>query len=94
MFNLFRKKKLINEKDYEFLRALVEALPKNYSYLVSQVSEEFILDKKVNQLGDKGTYTLSLNAELETKYSDKSFPQLFIVKDVGVWNEVKGSFEQ
>lgn len=94
MFNLFGKKKLINERDYEFLRAVVEALPSKYSYLISQVSEEFILDKKVNQLGDKGTYTLILNAELETKYSDKSFPQLFIVKDVDVWNEVKDSFEQ
>lgn len=93
MFNLFGKKKLINAQDYEFLRVVVEALPTKYSYLNSQVSEEFILDKKVNQLGDKGTYTLSLNAELENKYSNKSFPQFFIVKDVGVWNDVKGSYE-
>lgn len=94
MFNFFDKKKLISKKDYEFLRAIVEALPSKYSYLVSQVSEEFILDKKVNPLGDKGTYTLSLNAELETKYSNKSLPQLFIVKDIGIWNRVKSSFEQ
>ncbi len=94
MFNLFGKKKLIGKEDYNFLTAIVESLPTKYSYLVKQVSKEFILDKKVNQLGNKGAYTLTLNAELETKYSDKSFPQLFIIKDIGVWNTTKKSFEQ
>ncbi len=94
MFNLFGKKKLIDQKDYNFLTAIVESLPSKYSYLVDQISKEFILDKKVNPLGNKGTYTLTLNAKLESKYSDKSFPQLFIIKDIGVWNNAKNSFEQ
>lgn len=94
MFNLFSKKKLISENDYSFLTTIVKALPSKYFYLVDQVDKEFILDKKVNQLGDKGTYTLTLNAELETKYSDKSFPELFIIRDIGVWNNLKSSFEQ
>lgn len=94
MYKLFGKRKLIVEKDYNFLIAIVESLPSKYSYLVQQVSKEFIIDKKVNQLGKRGTYTLTLNAELETKYSNKSFPQLFIIKDISVWNIVKNSFAQ
>ncbi|MBG6131241.1 hypothetical protein IWQ47_002891 [Aquimarina sp. EL_43] len=94
MFNLFSKKKLITDRDYEFLIAIAKALPSDYYYLANQVSKDFILDKKVNQLGDEGTYTLVLNSELETKYSDKSFPQLFIIKDISIWNNIKSSFEQ
>ncbi|MCV6630953.1 MAG: hypothetical protein OIF50_13965 [Flavobacteriaceae bacterium] len=94
MFKLFSKKKLIKKQDYIFLRVVVKALPKKYSYLIPQVCEEFILDKKPNQLGDKGTYTLSLNAKLESNFSNKSLPQFFVLKDVYVWNMVKGSFEQ
>jgi hypothetical protein len=93
MINLFGKKKLIIEKDYDFLAKVVESLPAKYSYLIQQVSKEFILEKKINPLGDKGTYTLTLNADLETKYSNKSFPQLFIIKDIGVWNNVLKSYE-
>jgi len=93
MFNLFSKKKLINEKDYYFLTSIVKALSLKYSYLIDQVSKEFILDKKVNLLGNEGAYSLVLNAELETKYSNKSFPQLFIIRDIGIWNKVKSSYE-
>jgi|SRR5690606_3708199 len=94
MFNLFSKKKLIRDNDYLFLSAIIEILPAKYSYLVEQVSKEFILDKKVNPLGKEGTYTLILNAELEFKYSNKTLPQFFIIRDIGVWNNVKNSFEQ
>ena len=94
MFRIFGKKKLIRDHDYEFLKAVVNVLPKRYSYLVDQVSKEFILDKKVNDLGEKGTYTFILNAELESKYGNRSFPQLFIVRDIGVWNKVNNKFEQ
>lgn len=94
MFKLFRKKKLIKVIDYEFLKAVVDVLPMSYYYLIDQVSKEFILDKKVNELGDKGTYTLILNSNLESRYANKSFPQLFIIRDIGVWNKVNSTFEQ
>ncbi len=94
MLNLFRKKKLIKEEDYIFLKAITENLSDKYLYLVDQVSKEFILDKLPNQLGDKGTYTLTLNAKLEPKYSNKSFPQFFIIRNIDVWNNAKKSFEQ
>jgi len=94
MLNLFRKKKLIKEDDYIFLKVIVENLSDKYPYLTDQVSKEFILDKIRNQLGDKGTYTLTLNAKLEPKYSNKSFPQFFIIRNIGVWNNAKMSFEQ
>lgn len=94
MFSLFRKKKLIGEKDYDLLKSVVNSLPGKYSYLVAQASKEFILDKKVNPLGKKGTYTLTLNAELEAKYVNRNCPQFFIIRDIGVWNIFNNSFEQ
>ncbi|WP_395377283.1 hypothetical protein [Marinicella sp. W31] len=92
MFSLF-KKKLIRKEDYSFLESVVGALPANYAFLKEQVNDEFILDKKPNPLGDKGTYTLTLNANYESKYSDKSFPQLLILKDIQVWNRKKMIYE-
>ncbi|HBK70367.1 MAG TPA: hypothetical protein DDZ39_01705 [Flavobacteriaceae bacterium] len=94
MFNLFRKKKVIQENDYIFLKAIMKALSNKYPYLLPQVSKEFILDKTLNQLGDIGTYTFTLNAKLETKYSNKSLPQFYIIKDISIWNNLKGKFEQ
>ena len=94
MFNFFGKKKLIKELDYELLMLITNALPQEYSYLVHQVSKDFILDKKVNPLGDKGTYTLTLNAKLESKYSNKLLPRLFIIKDIGIWNNLEKSYKQ
>lgn len=94
MFNFFRKKGKINKEDYRFLESVVNKLPSKYSFLIDQVSDEFILDKTPNPLGDAGTYTLTLNANLESKYSDSSFPQFFIIKDIGIWNKNKSQYEQ
>jgi hypothetical protein len=94
MFNPFRKKKKIQSEDYKFLEAVVTKLPSKYEYLIEQVSEDFILDKEINDLGDFGTFTLTLNANLEAKFSNKAFPQFFIIKDIDVWNKKKGVFEQ
>ena len=94
MLNFFRKRNRIKQEDYRFLRAVVTTLPSKYSFLVGQVSEEFILNKKVNTLGDKGTYSLILNAELESKFSNKSLPYFFILKDIYIWNEVQKAFDQ
>lgn len=94
MFNIFKRKDKITSKDYTFLKVVIEILPSKYEYLVDQVSENFILGKKPNRLGEKGSYVFSLNADLESKFSNKSLPQFFIVKDIGIWNTKRGSFEE
>lgn len=93
MFSFLSKKNKIKEDDYIFFKAIVKELSLKYPYLKEQVSEEFILDKKPNKLGDKHTYTFTLNANLETKYSNKSLPQFFIIKDIKVWDSSKSKFE-
>ncbi len=94
MFGFLNKKNRIKEDDYRFLKAVTKQLLSSYPYLLNQVSKDFILDKKRNDLGDKGTYTLTLNASLENKYFNKSLPQFFIIKNIEVWNKSKKSFEE
>lgn len=93
MFNIFRKGKKIKKEDYDFLEAIIEALPSQYSYLIDQVTEDFILDKKNNPLGDQGTWTLILNADLERKFAKKWLPKFFIIKGIGICNKNKESIE-
>jgi hypothetical protein len=92
MFNLFNKKKRIKPYDYIFFKTIVDKLPEKYNYLKLQISKDFILDKKPNSLGDKGAYTFLLNANLESKYGNKSFPAFFIIKDIKIWNNVKNNY--
>ncbi len=94
MFNFFRKQIGIKEIDYIFLIAIVNALPDKYSYLIRQVSKDFILNKKRNDLSDEGSYTLTLNADLESKYSNPNLPSFFIIKDIDIWNNEKQKYEQ
>jgi len=60
--------------------------------LYDQINENFILNKKKNELGDDGTYRLVLNADLEGQYIKKSLPTLFILKDIKVWNKELKSY--
>ncbi len=93
MFGLLKKKKKITNKDYDFLSRVVDELPSKYSYLKKQVSKDFILNKKINELGSKGTFTLTLNANLESTFSNKKLPNFFILKDISIWNNQKEKFE-
>ena len=43
--------------------------------------------------GYEGSFTLLLNANLESKYNDKLLPNLFIIKDIKIWNRVKKSYD-
>lgn len=92
MFSFFRKKKGINSKDFAFLRAIVENLPKIYNYLLIQISEDFILDKEPNPVGKVGQYTLILDSNLESKYVNYLLPTLFILKDIKIWNVKTNTF--
>jgi hypothetical protein len=67
---MFRRKNRILKEDFDFLKAVVSKLPSKYDYLKRQVTEEFLLGKEPSKLGDKGTYTLLLNANLEKKYTN------------------------
>lgn len=93
MFNFFKKKKDISDEDLIFLSKIVNKLPFKYSYLKDQANREFILRKEKNEVSGKGTYTLVLNAALESKFANKSLPQFFIIRDIFIWNSVKKHFQ-
>ena len=84
------KRKNIRKEDYTFLKSIASRLIDKYPYLVSQISKDFILDKKDNEFESKGTYTLILNAKLESKYINRKLPQFFIIQDIFIWNVMQG----
>lgn len=94
MFNFFRKKKKPLEVEYSFFSNVVNQLPAEYDYLKEQVTDDFILGKNPNPLGEAGCYTFLLNANLESRFSNKSLPNFFIIRDIKIWNNVKKAFEQ
>ena len=91
MFGIFSNKKKLLAKDIEFLNSVITSLPSKYEYLKQQTNDEFILGKKSNPLGDSDTYTLSLNADLENKYSNKYLPRYFILKNIKIANKMNMS---
>lgn len=93
MINFFRKRNSINKEDISFLQAITSDLPSKYLFLQEQISPDFILGKKPNELGDEGTYRLQLNADLEDKYSDKSYPYFFILENIRIWSDKKQSYD-
>jgi hypothetical protein len=93
MFNIFKKKSGLSPLDLKFLKSVVKNLPEQYEYLSNQISEDFILDKKVNELGDPGTYRLVLNARFENNFIIKTAPSFYILKDIAVWNKIKNAYE-
>mgnify|MGYP000309548173 CR=1 FL=1 len=56
MFNLFRKKrkKKIKKWEYKLLKAIVHKLPLEYSFLIEQVDEKYIIDSVPNPLLEEG----------------------------------------
>lgn len=92
MFGFLKKNKLSKE-DINFLNAVVCSLPEKYSYLKEQVSEDFMLGKKPNPLGEDNCYTLTLNANLEKKYSNHDLPRFFILEGIKVLNKKSDVFE-
>ena len=92
MLNILKRKN-IRKEDYTFLKSIASRLIDKYPYLVSQISKDFILDKKDNEFESKGTYTLILNAKLESKYINRKLPQFFIIKDIFIWNKTKNKQE-
>ena len=92
MFNFFKRKNKIPKEDIDFLATVAKYLPSKYSYLNKQINAEFILEKKNNELGDKGCYRFVLNANLESEFADKTLPNFFILKDIKIWNNVSNTF--
>ncbi|QDH80569.1 hypothetical protein FKX85_16580 [Echinicola soli] len=56
MFNLFKKKraKNIQQWEYDLLKSVAEKLPSKYSFLISQVNPNFILDSVPNEFLEHG----------------------------------------
>ena len=85
MFNFFRKKKLITDFDFEFLKALASEL-QAYN-LLSQINKDFIIGKRKAMPTEKhGSFTYIFNADLEKKYQNKNLPAFFIIKNIQVKN--------
>ena len=53
------KRKNIRKEDYTFLKSIASRLIDKYPYLVSQISKDFILDKKIMSLKVKVLIHLS-----------------------------------
>ncbi len=90
---LFRKKKTIVKEDFELLNRMVEQLPEKYQYLKEQVSDSFILGKINYPHDGEGCYTFTLNADMESIFSNRLLPNFFIIKGVRIWNIRKDRFE-
>lgn len=90
MFGLFKKKNnfQFGDDEVKFFRNVIKILPQRYSYLESQITKEFILKFKPNQLGYKDSYTFILNANLENKFIRKDLPPYYIIKNIGIWENV------
>lgn len=89
----FLKGKKITKDDYVFLRALVSALPVKYHFLLEQISEDFIKDKKIIYPDEAGKYTLYIEPDLESKFVNKKLPYAIYLRDIGVWNNRTASYE-
>lgn len=93
MFSFFKKKSKLTQDDLNFLQKVVEVLPTKYQYLKPQVTEDFMLNKKPNEIGEKGDYCLVLDANLEKKFTNEDLPRFFILKGVEVWNKKLNEYE-
>ncbi|PUV21065.1 hypothetical protein [Sphingobacterium athyrii] len=85
MFNFFKRNSL-SSHDLVFLKCIVECLPDKYSYLKPQVTEDFIIGKKINKHGALGAYVFTLNAKLESHFLNTNLPEYFIIKDIRVFD--------
>jgi len=93
MFKFFKKKNnSISSHDLLFIKAIVDCLPDKYSYLNPQITEDFILKKKINKHWDPGAFVFVLNAKLESKFSDFNLPEFFIIKDIRVFDTKLGKY--
>lgn len=70
MFNLFKKGRKNNRpnEEFELLKAVVQKLPSNYSFLNNQVSPKFIVDIVPNELLGNGWKRIVVDLELSKLY--------------------------
>jgi len=92
MFGFLKKKKKITTQDYTFLKAVSKNLAKNYPYLINQITEEFILDKKTDHKDVNGKFNIVFDPELESKFSNSISPQYFVIKNILIWDKKKQCF--
>ncbi|MCZ8023360.1 MAG: hypothetical protein O9294_16470 [Cytophagales bacterium] len=70
MINIFKKKQIkhIQEWEYDLLKNIAQKLPEKYSFLLKQVSKDFILDSVPNEFLNKGWKRTILNQNLYPIY--------------------------
>ena len=92
MWNPFKRKTKVTGEDLAVLKKIVAILPAKYSYLKDQISEEFIIGKKPNELGDENTLRFSLDSNLAKKFGNPDLPEFFIIKNIKIWNAAKHKY--
>lgn len=92
MFNFFRRNNKLSKKDFLLLKSIVNNLKGLYPYLNNQVNKDFILDK-IPKPKSSFAYNLRLNSQYESKFSNKTLPNFFLIKNILVWNKLENQFE-
>lgn len=66
MLNIFKKRQVkhIQEWEYDLLKSIAQKLPEKYSFVLKQVSKDFILDSVPNEFLNKGWKRTILNQNL------------------------------
>lgn len=85
MFGLFKNSVIKPTNDVmQFLRNLVDVLPKKYNFLIEQINADFILGLEKSKM-NHNRYSILLNANLQSKYENKKLPNYFIIEGVLIW---------
>jgi len=90
MFGLFKNSVIKPTKVVmQFLHNIIEILPSKYGFLKEQINTDFILGLEKSKMNNN-RYSMLLNANLYSKFENKSLPNYFIIEKVFVWeNKIK-----
>jgi hypothetical protein len=93
MWDFFKRNRSVSQEELDFFKSIIEQLPEKYHYLLDQVNEDFLLQKKENALGPKGAFTFVLNADLEPKFKKTISPKLLVLEGIKIWNKQNSIYE-
>lgn len=71
----------LSDKEISIFLEIANKLFYKYPYLKRQINNDFLIAKRPNALGEKGTYTILLNQNLEKQYYTPSL-EFFIIKNI------------
>lgn len=82
----------ISADEMTFLRNVLALLPAENSHLIAQVDPAFLISKRVNNLGQPGSFTFAMDQSAAKKLKKKRKGYI-IVKGLSVYNTTKDIFE-